>query len=118
MLLLQKICIKGIIYYMKIREKGLHIMKRIFYGWFVVLACALMLFTSIGMVGNNFSIFMPFIRISPEVTSQNLKSKRIMVDLPMPLAPITPILSFRQHSAPPQPLSKPDGLRSSKSEQL
>ena len=63
MLLLQKICIKGIIYYMKIREKGLHIMKRIFYGWFVVLACALMLFTSIGMVGNNFSIFMPFISL-------------------------------------------------------
>ncbi|MCI8630755.1 MAG: MFS transporter [Firmicutes bacterium] len=37
-------------------------MKRIFYGWFVVFACALMLFTSIGMVGNNFSIFMPLIR--------------------------------------------------------
>ena len=59
---------------MKIKEKGLHIMKRIFYGWFVVLACALMLFTSIGMVGNNFSIFMPFIREAYGITHAQTSS--------------------------------------------
>lgn len=49
-------------------------MKRIFYGWFVVFACALMLFTSIGMVGNNFSIFMPFIREAYGITHAQTSS--------------------------------------------
>lgn len=48
--------------------------QRVFYGWFVVLACALMLFTSIGMVSNNFSIFMPFIREEYGITHAQTSS--------------------------------------------
>ena len=39
-----------------------------------MLACALMLFTSIGMVGNNFSIFMPFIREAYGITHAQTSS--------------------------------------------
>ncbi len=49
-------------------------MKKVFYGWFVVLACALMLFCSIGMVSNNFSIFMPFIREEYGITHAQTSS--------------------------------------------
>ncbi|MBQ3122871.1 MAG: MFS transporter [Firmicutes bacterium] len=49
-------------------------MKRIFYGWVIVFACALMLFCSIGMVSNNFSIFMPFIREEYGITHAQTSS--------------------------------------------
>ena len=36
-------------------------MKRIFYGWFICAACTLLIFISMGMVSNGFSVFMPFL---------------------------------------------------------
>ena len=37
-------------------------MKRIHYGWVICFACTLMLFVTIGMVANNFTVFMPFVK--------------------------------------------------------
>jgi sugar phosphate permease len=36
-------------------------LKRIFYGWFICAACTLLIFISMGMVSNGFSVFMPFL---------------------------------------------------------
>ena len=36
-------------------------MKRIYYGWLICAACTLLIFISMGMVSNGFSVFMPFI---------------------------------------------------------
>ena len=47
---------------LKIGKKDFDLKNRIFYGWFICAACVLMLFISMGMVSNGFSMFLPFIR--------------------------------------------------------
>lgn len=58
----------------KIRKKDFDLKNRIFYGWFICAACVLMLFISMGMVSNGFSMFLPFIREEYSLTHAQTSS--------------------------------------------
>ncbi len=49
-------------------------MKRIHYGWYICFAATMMLFTSMGMGSNGFSIFMPLIMDAHDLTNAQTSS--------------------------------------------